>query len=84
MDREVRMSIQDLVDEAKAHDCNLGIIAVQTGKDTYAIELRISKGGYHVSRTLSPEDISQAKIDVIAFEFNVMIDKLETALAERQ
>ena len=78
------MSIQELIDEAKKHDCNVGIIAVQTSKDTYALELRISKGGYHVSRTLLPEDISQAKINVIAFEFNVMMDKLETELAEHQ
>ena len=84
MDGEVRMSIQELIDEAKARDCNVGIIAVQTGKDTYALELRISKGGYHVSRTIFPEDISLARIDVIAFEFNVMIDKLETTLAGHQ
>ena len=84
MDREVSMSIPELIDEAKAHDCNVGIIAVQTGKDTYALELRISKAGYHVSRTILPEDISLARIDIVAFEFNVMIDKLETALAEHQ
>ena len=83
MDREVTMSIQELIDEAKAHDCNVGIIAVQTGKDAYAIELRISKGGYHVSRTLSPEDISQAKIGIIAFEFNIMLEKIEEALTNK-
>ena len=76
------MSIQELIDEAKKHDSNVGIIAVKTGKDSYALELRISKGGYHISRTILPEDISLAKIDIVSTEFGIMLDKLETALAE--
>lgn len=78
------MSIQELIEEAKAQDCNVGIIVVKTGKDSYALELRISKDGYHVSRTILPEDISLARIDVVATEFNIMLEKIEEALANKQ
>ena len=77
------MSIQDLIDEAKAQDCNVGIIVVKTEKDSYAMELRISKDRYHISRTILPEDISLARIDIVATEFNIMLEKIEEALTNK-
>ena len=77
------MNIQELIDAATKHGCNIGIISVVTEEEN-SLELRLSRSGYHVSRRMSQDDISAAKIDIIAFEFNVMMDKLETELAERR
>jgi len=71
------MTIQELLSTAAKHGCNVGIIAVVNDLEPDCVELRISKNGNHFSRRISSVDITQNSIDVVAIEFNFMLQRLD-------